>query len=128
MAGLVDPTDRGDSTPPEAPIGMRALGLYVRRSRLFIRFSQRTLSHRTGVSQSKVARLELGRAGGLRSEDLVAVAGGLGQAFPFGFCPHNHRCIWQPIRPPPPPDDRDALLERLVELGMDTPYPHGWGD
>jgi transcriptional regulator with XRE-family HTH domain len=109
-------------------MGMHALGQYVRRSRSFIRFSQRTLSDRTGVSQSKIARLELGRAGGLRTEDLVAVAGGLGQAFPLGFCPHNHRCLWLPIKPPPPPDERDILRERLVELGLDTPFPHRWDD
>ena len=47
-----------------------------------------------------VSRFERGFAPGMRTEKLVAIARALDRLFPFGTCPHDHECAWQPIRPP----------------------------
>jgi transcriptional regulator with XRE-family HTH domain len=83
-------------------------------------FGQRLLSVRAGVSQSAVARLELGRAGGMPAKRIVAISDALGRTFPLGVCPHEHRCAWQPIGPPPPLTEREKYRELFVELGIDS--------
>jgi len=39
----------------------------------------------------------------------------LGRLFPLGFCPHDHKCAWQPIRPPEQrTSDAQSLIDRLL--------------
>lgn len=109
-------------TPPDPPTAMELLGRYERRGRLFLRISQRTLSGRCGVSQSMISRLERGRAGSMPAERLVMVGEALGRAFPLGYCPHEHRCGWQALRPPPPLSDAEKMREELIARGFDNPF------
>ena len=99
---------------------MVLLGRYARRARALAGFGQRLLAVKAGVSQSAVARLELGRAAGMPTGRLMRIAGVLDRKFPIGVCPHTHRCAWQPIEPPQPLSDRDLLREEIVERGLDS--------
>ena len=56
--------------------------------------SQRTLADRAGVSQSEISRLERGMRPGMAVHRLAAIAMALGPQFPFGTCPHDHRCVY----------------------------------
>src|SRR5512141_462819 len=56
--------------------------------------SQRTLADRAGVSQSEISRLERGLRPGMAVYRVAAIAMALGPQFPFGICPHDHRCVY----------------------------------
>lgn len=77
-----------------------AVGRYLIRSRKYVEQTQRELSQEADVSQSMVSRLERGRASATPLANFLKVGSALGRLFPLGFCPHDHACAWQPIRPP----------------------------
>lgn len=78
--------------------GMDIVGARFRHARLRAGMSQRELATRAGVSQSVVSRFERGMSGGTRTEAVVRLAVSI-PGFPFGYCPHNHRCAYS-FEPP----------------------------
>jgi transcriptional regulator with XRE-family HTH domain len=74
--------------------------------------SQERLANRSGVSQSMISRFERGLAPAMGVRHLIAMANALGRIFPFGTCPHEHECGWQPYRPP---DVQTSFVERWLE-------------
>jgi transcriptional regulator with XRE-family HTH domain len=84
---------------PPATAGMILLGRYVRRSRLLADLSQRQLAAMAGVSQSMVSRVERGVEPAVEVARLIALVRPLARLFPFGACPHDHNCAWQPVKP-----------------------------
>jgi transcriptional regulator with XRE-family HTH domain len=85
-----------DGEPETA--GLALLGRYLRRSRLLAQLSQQQLADKAGVSQSMVSRVERGVAPAAGVVRLVRMVQPLARLFPFGVCPHDHSCSWQPIR------------------------------
>jgi transcriptional regulator with XRE-family HTH domain len=73
-----------------------AFGQYVKRSRYLARMTQRQLADGAGVDQGQISRLERALAPAMSVERVVKLSGVLGQAFPLGYCPHEHWCPWQP--------------------------------
>ena len=82
---------RHDNTPNA---DMELVGARFRRGRQQIGLSQRLVAERAGVSQSEISRLERGRAGGVSTRRLVAIAVVLGPNFPLGCCPHHDNCAY----------------------------------
>ena len=78
--------------------GMDIVGARFRHARMRAGMSQRDLATRAGVSQSVVSRFERGMSGGTRTEAVVRMAISI-PGFPFGYCPHDHRCAY-PFEPP----------------------------
>ena len=76
---------------------MIALGRMMRRARRLAGLSQDRVEAISGVSQSAISRFERGLAPGMTIERLLRIASAVGVSFPFGFCPHPHRCVWFPI-------------------------------
>jgi DNA-binding XRE family transcriptional regulator len=97
---------------PDAPLIL--LGRYLRRSRAYAGLSQTQLASMAGVSQSMVSRVERAKAPAMAFERFVNICLVLGRLFPLGVCPHDHRCGWQPVKPPPPKPDADAFLAQLL--------------
>jgi transcriptional regulator with XRE-family HTH domain len=83
---------------PAETSGMELLGIYLRRSRLLAEMTQQQLAVAAGVSQSTVSRAERGVAPKTTVAQLIRVSRPLGRIFPFGVCPHDHRCAWQPAK------------------------------
>ncbi len=77
-----------------------AIGRLFWQARRRAGMSQQRLSYRCGVSQSMISRFERGLAPAMGVRHLIAMANALGRIFPFGTCPHEHECGWQPYRPP----------------------------
>lgn len=73
---------------------LEIFGARIRHGRQQAGLSQRQLANRSGVSQSTISRLERGRCVGLAFIRLVAICSAMGTDFPFGSCPHDHRCRW----------------------------------
>ena len=96
------------------------VGRYFRRSRAYAGISQEQLAGKANVSQSMVSRVERARAPGMAFERFVDMSLVLGRLFPFGVCPHDHRCGWQPIQPPSAPVDPDAFMEYLMRYSGET--------
>ena len=97
---------------------LEIFGQRIRAGRHRMGLSQRQLANRAGVSQSTISRLERGRCIGLAFISLVAICAAMGTDFPFGSCPHDHKCRWPsspletPSEPDPDPDpDADTDLE-----------------
>jgi hypothetical protein len=90
-----------DRRPPEPDPLLEEFGHYVRRARYLVLMSQQILADETGVPQSQISRLERGFAPGLGLLGLLSLGQGIGRALPLGFCPHDHTCAWQPIKPTP---------------------------
>lgn len=90
-----------DRRPPEPDPLLEEFGHYVRRARYLVLMSQQILADETGVAQSQISRLERGFAPGLGLIGLLSLGQGIGRALPLGFCPHDHTCAWQPIKPTP---------------------------
>jgi len=57
-----------------------------------------------GISQSVVSRFERGLVSHMSAERIVRLAMALGPDFPFGCCPHDHKCAW-----PSDPTRRSSL-------------------
>ena len=53
----------------------------------------------------------------MQLERLTTLGEVLGRAFPLGFCPHEHECAWQPIKPP---EHQTTDVERLLKLLLGT--------
>lgn len=64
--------------------------------------SQMSLEWRSGVDQSLISRLELGKAPHASLERVVRLGQALGNNFPLGHCPHEHQCLYRPDWRPPP--------------------------
>jgi len=103
---------------PDAPL--IHIGRYFRRSRAYAGISQEQLAGKANVSQSMVSRTERARAPGMAFERFVDMSLVLGRLFPFGVCPHDHHCGWQPIQPPSPPLDSDSFMEYLLRYSGET--------
>ena len=96
------------------------LGRYLRRARSFVGASQQRLADASGVTQSIISRAERAQAPAMQLERLAALAEVLGRAFPFGVCPHDHQCAWQPIKPlEHHVTDVERLLKLILEAGSD---------
>ena len=107
--------DRDTGRPiltPHAPLVY--VGRYFRRSRAYAGMSQSQLAGKADVSQSMVSRVERARAPGMAVDRFVDMCLVLGRLFPFGVCPHDHRCGWQPIPRPDPPDRARDFIEQLL--------------
>ena len=87
---------------------MVAMGARFRHGRRQAGLTQRVLAERADVSQSLVSQFERGLAVGLSAIRLMWIAQALGPGFPFGYCPHDHRCAW-----PRNPDAQRSILEVL---------------
>jgi hypothetical protein len=90
-----------DRRPPEPDPLLEEFGYYVRRARYLELLSQQHLADETGLPQSQISRLERGFAPGLGLSGLLCLGQGIGRALPLGCCPHDHTCVWQPIKPTP---------------------------
>lgn len=80
------------------------LGRELRRARRRRGLSQDQLEVRSGVDQTAISRLERGLAPALPVRRLVRLGDALGRDLPLGTCPHDHECIWQPVRNVPEQD------------------------
>ena len=78
-----------NETPGSVLVGAR-----FRHGRHQAGLSQRRVAELSGVSQSLISRFERGRAPGLSSKRIIAIAMAIGPRFPFGCCPHDHACAW----------------------------------
>jgi len=97
---------------PDAPLVL--IGRYFRRSRAYAGISQTQLAGMAGVSQSMVSRIERARAPAMAFERFINMCLVLGRLFPLGVCPHDHRCGWQPVPPPPTKPDPETYLDHLL--------------
>jgi len=88
-------------TPQTVEVGER-----FRRGRRQVGLSQRRVASRSGISQSEISRFERGMTPGMSAYRVFAIALALGPRFPFGSCPHEHRCVYSVDRP------GDELLQR----------------
>jgi hypothetical protein len=94
------------------------VGRYLRRSRGYAQLNQRGLAAESGMSQSTISRFESGRLPRMPVARFFDACKPLGRLFPLGVCPHDHRCAWQPVRPPPAASEGRAYLETLlIEAG-----------
>jgi DNA-binding XRE family transcriptional regulator len=112
--------DRDTGRPllsPDAPLVY--IGRYFRRSRAYTGLSQAQLAGKADVSQSMVSRVERGRAPGMAFDRFADMCLALGRLFPFGVCPHDHRCGWQPIAAPDPPGEAATFIEQLLRYAGD---------
>jgi hypothetical protein len=115
-----DPETGRRELMPDAPL--IHIGRYFRRSRAYAGLSQVQLAGKANVTQSMVSRVERARAPAMAFERFVDMGLALGRLFPFGVCPHDHHCGWQPIQPPtPPPDPEDFMQYLLRYSGEDDP-------
>jgi hypothetical protein len=100
---------------------MELVGARFRHGRHQAGLSQRRVADEARISQSVVSRFERGLVSHTSAERTVRLAEALGPGFPFGFCPHNHRCAWpydprpNPVARPRPPllpgiDETDSLV------------------
>lgn len=103
---------------PDAPL--IHIGRYFRRSRAYAGISQMQLAGKANVTQSMVSRVERARAPGMAFERFVEMGLALGRLFPFGVCPHDHSCGWQPIQPPPSPPDPEDFMSYLMRESGET--------
>ncbi|HUP82826.1 MAG TPA: helix-turn-helix transcriptional regulator [Candidatus Limnocylindria bacterium] len=113
-----DPDSGRREVAPGTPL--LHVGRYFRRSRAYAGFSQAQLAGKAGVTQSMVSRVERARAPGMSFDRFVDMCLALGRLFPFGVCPHDHSCGWQPIQPPAPRGDVDAFLDYLRRRGGES--------
>ncbi len=113
---------RDGSLPDPA---LLAFGQYLKRARYLALLSQHELAKATGVDQGLISRIERAKAPWVRLDRLVKLGDGLGRAFPFGYCPHEHWCVWQAAPQPPPEKDPDYVRPFLLEASqrMDGKLP-----
>jgi len=94
--GTVNPDSGRPQLTPEPPLML--VGRYLWRARMLAGKTQQQVADETGVSQSMVSRAERAVAPGMPLDRFVAMCLALDRLFPFGVCPHDHECSWQPIR------------------------------
>ena len=94
---------------------MELIGSRFQRGRQQAGMTQRQVAAIAGVSQSEVSRLERGRGGGISTYRFVAIGMALGPGFPFGCCPHEHRCAYPPF-PDAPRSPLATLQSQAVDL------------
>jgi len=99
--------EMADPMGDPASVGVHLLGRYIRRCRSLAGLTQHQLAKRAGVSQSMVSRAERGLTPGMSAVTLIRIVQPLARFFPFGVCPHDHNCSWQPVKPPTEPVDDD---------------------
>lgn len=106
--------------PCKNPVTAEALvrfGKTVRAARRRAGVSQQRLEDLSGVDQTSISRLELGRSPRFPMEGLVRLQMALRSFLPLGLCPHEHVCAWQPpgtqhrYVPAPLPDLKDDTAE-----------------
>ncbi len=97
----------------QAPADLVEIGRYFSLARRRAGISQQRLGTMAGVSQSMISRFERGLAPAMGVRHLVALSKVLGQLFPFGVCPHEHVCGWQPRKPP---EQQISYVERWLDL------------
>jgi transcriptional regulator with XRE-family HTH domain len=117
-ATLVDPDSGRHELAPDAPLVH--IGRYFRRSRAYAGLSQAQVAGKASVTQSMVSRVERARAPGMSFDRFVDMSLALGRLFPFGVCPHDHHCGWQPIKPPDPAPDPGDFLNYLLGQADET--------
>ena len=98
-------------------VGVALVGRYIRRSRLLAGMTQQQLADTAGVSQTLVSRAERGIAPAMPVAKLVRMLQPLARFFPFGVCPHDHNCSWQPVPAPNAQYEPLSYLEFLVTPG-----------
>lgn len=96
-------------------------GQYVKRARYMAHKTQNELAAAAGVDQPLISRLERALAPATKIDKVVRLSEALGRAFPFGYCPHEHWCQWQPAPPPPADPPIDNLSETMRELIRNSP-------
>ena len=116
MPGVLSPyaedRPRRNETPTPETI---EVGLRFRLGRRQAGLSQRRVADRSGISQSEISRLERGLTPGMSAYRVFAIALALGPRFPFGSCPHDHRCVYSGDKP------QDELMRRAgVMRGLDS--------
>jgi DNA-binding XRE family transcriptional regulator len=74
------------------PVFFETVGARFRNGRQQAGLTQRQLAEKAGISQSVVSRFERGLVARMSAERVVRLAIALGPRFPFGCCPHDHRC------------------------------------
>ena len=84
------------------------VGARFRNGRQNAGLTQRQLADMAGISQSVVSRFERGLVSHMSAERIVRLAMALGPDFPFGCCPHDHKCAW-----PTDPSRRSSLARLL---------------
>jgi transcriptional regulator with XRE-family HTH domain len=95
MAGVLDEFGPGRARRNETPTPETIeVGLRFRHGRRQAGLSQRDVEDRSGISQSEISRLERGKTPGMSAYRVFAIALALGDRFPFGVCPHPHRCAY----------------------------------
>jgi transcriptional regulator with XRE-family HTH domain len=88
--GVDRPRRNETPTPETIEVGQR-----FRNGRRQAGLSQRRVAERSGISQSEISRLERGMTPGMSAYRVFAIALALGDQFPFGVCPHPHRCAYR---------------------------------
>ncbi len=105
----VDPYFRERHRYGEWPLPeMLLIGARFRHGRQQAGLTQRRVAAKSGVSQSLVSRFERGLTIGMGAMRLVRIGMALGPGFPFGCCPHPHKCAY-PYDPRTPKSFWDML-------------------
>jgi transcriptional regulator with XRE-family HTH domain len=100
------------------------IGQRFRLGRQQAGLTQRRVAERADVSQSEVSRLERGRRPGMALFRLVAIAYALGPQFPFGTCPHDHRCVYSRR----PPEEDELLIGQARQSRAGSEDANGFDD
>ena len=113
MGGVLSPyakdRPRRNETPTPETI---EVGQRFRLGRRQAGLSQRRVAERSGISQSEISRLERGKTPGMSAYRVFAIALALGPRFPFGTCPHDHRCAYSGEQSVEQPSRRVSVMRR----------------
>lgn len=99
------PYDLGRSPHEQSLIDR--FGMEFRRCRSLTGMTQAELGERVSVAQSTISRLENGLAPGISFITLLRLSDRMRGYFPLGHCPHQHDCVFQPLKPPRPASELD---------------------
>lgn len=116
LSRYADDRPRRNETPTPESI---EVGIRFRRGRQQAGLTQRRVADRSGISQSEISRLERGKTPGMSAYRVFAIALALGPRFPFGTCPHEHRCAYTLDRPENELRQRVGVI-RLADSGEDA--------
>lgn len=112
LGRYADDRQRRNETPTPETI---EAGLRFRHGRHQAGLSQRRLADQSGISQSEISRLERGMTPGMSAYRVFTIALALGSRFPFGTCPHPHRCAWSAEAPTTGRSTRPGVM-RMSDL------------